>query len=362
MPNQENDLINEVVIPFQQEKSVLVKSLLQGNHIFAFNNSHTEKHTILDEQIMRLLGKDGICCLPMVAQKQYIGVIVLGIDEAHVSSLSKQIRLLTMFTKHATMALHVNYLRQSHTELIQSERLTDSSALARKVVHEVNTPLSIIKNYLLVIKTKLAEDKPVYDELMIIKEEIDRVAHTLSTLSDFSQPDIDEPTTYPFDMNALLTDLTRVFQETLMVSSNVKAHLKLDASLPSINTDRNRLKQIFINLIQNAVEAMPSGGNIYVSTRYASNKAEDPLKQTMRSDRGHVEIIIRDDGPGIPDILMSRFFEPFITSKGPGHAGLGLSIVYNTVNELKGSISCTSDSKIGTNFNIILPIEKGQES
>jgi len=359
MSNKENDLINEVIIPFQQEKSVLVKTLLQGNHIFAFNNSETEKHTIIDEQIIRLIGKDGIFCLPMVAQKQYVGVIALGIDEAHVSHLSKQIRLLTMFTKHATLALHVNCLRQGQTELIQSERLTASSALARKVVHEVNTPLSIIKNYLLVIKRKLAEDKLVQDELTIINEEIDRVAHTLSELSDFSEPD-SQPT-YPLDINALLTDLTRIFQETLMLKSNIKAHLKLDASLPSINMDKNRLKQVFINLIQNAVEAMPDGGNIYISTRYASNESEATQKQITSSDRGHVEIIIRDDGPGIPDILTSRFFEPFITSKGAGHAGLGLSIVYNTLNELKGSITSTSDSKIGTSFNIILPIEKNQE-
>jgi signal transduction histidine kinase/HD-like signal output (HDOD) protein len=359
MSNKENDLINEVVIPFQQEKSILVKTLLQGNHIFAFNNSETDKYTIIDEQIIRLIGKDGIFCLPMVAQKQYVGVIALGIDEADVSHLSKQIRLLTMLTKHATLALQVNYLRQSQTELIQSERLTASSALARRVVHEVNTPLSIIKNYLLVIKRKLAEDTLVQDELAIINEEIDRVAHTLSGLSDFSEPD-SQPT-YPLDINDLLTDLTRIYQETLMLKSNIKAHLKLDASLPSINMDKNRLKQVFINLIQNAVEAMPDGGNIYISTRYASNESEATQKQITSSDRGHVEIIIRDDGPGIPDILTSQFFEPFITSKGAGHAGLGLSIVYNTLNELKGSITCTSDSNIGTSFNIILPIEKNQE-
>ncbi|MBC8456552.1 MAG: hypothetical protein H8D67_00975 [Deltaproteobacteria bacterium] len=205
----------------------------------------------------------------------------------------------------------------------------------------------------------MAEDKLVQDELTIINEEIDRVAHTLSELSDFSEPD-SQPT-YPLDINALLTDLTRIFQETLMLRSNIKAHLKLDASLPSITMDKNRLKQVFINLIQNAVEAMPDGGNIYINTRYASNESEAAQKQITSSDRGHVEIIIRDDGPGIPDILTSRFFESFITSKGAGHAGLGLSIVYNTLNELKGSITCTSDSKIGTSFNIILPIEKNQE-
>lgn len=359
MSDKDNDLINEVAIPFQQEKSLLVKTLLEGNYMFAFNNSNTDKHTIIDEQIIRLMGKDGIFCLPMVAQKQYIGVIVLGIDEAHVPRLSRQIGLLTLFTKHAALALHVNYLRQAQTELIHSERLTASSALARKVVHEVNTPLSIIKNYLLVIKRKLSEDELVLDELTIINEEIDRVAHSLNALSDVSESDA-QPT-YPVDINALLTELARIFQETLMVRSNIKAHLKLDTSLPSITMDRDRLKQVFVNLIQNGVEAMPHGGNIYVNTRYASNESEATQKQIIRGDRGHVEIIIRDDGPGIPDFLRSQVFEPFTTSKGAGHAGLGLSIVHNTLNELKGSITYTSDKTIGTSFTIILPIENKQE-
>ena len=71
---------------------------------------------------------------------------------------------------------------------------------------------------------------------------------------------------------------------------------------------------------------------------------------------GNVEIIIRDDGPGIPNTIKSQLFEPFVTSKGEAHAGLGLSIVYNIVQELRGTITCESEEKKGTSFKIVLPI------
>jgi signal transduction histidine kinase len=136
----------------------------------------------------------------------------------------------------------------------------------------------------------------------------------------------------------------------------------LDPSLPPVVTEKNSLKQIFINLIQNASEAMPHGGNLYISTRYDSKYLEAKLEQGKRSDLGNVEIIIRDDGPGIPDSLKSQLFEPFITSKGEAHAGLGLSIVYNLVKGLKGTITCRSDTKNGTSFTIVFPLVQNQES
>jgi signal transduction histidine kinase len=106
------------------------------------------------------------------------------------------------------------------------------------------------------------------------------------------------------------------------------------------------LKQVFINLIKNATEAMPHGGNIHIGTRYDFN--EDKVEE--------LEVTIRDDGPGIPDHIRSQLFRPFLTSKGNGHAGLGLTIVNNIIKELKGTVTCESISNVGTTFQIILPI------
>ena len=224
----------------------------------------------------------------------------------------------------------------------------------------MNTPLSIMKNYLTVLRRKLAGDKLVQEELRIINEEIDRVAHITGELSDFSEPEI--ITTDSIEINALLSDLIKVFRESFLQGSDIKAYLELDHLLPSVNTDKNRLKQVFINLIQNAVEAMPGGGNIWIGTRYTSNKLDTQFMQDSGRDPGYVEITIRDDGPGIPDTFKTTLFEPFITSKGAGHAGLGLSIVYNTVKELKGTITCESGNENGACFRIVFPIVQQQES
>jgi len=339
------DLINEVAIPLQKEKSLLVEALRQGTPLDSFSYSKKASPTIIDEQLIRLIEKDGMLCLPMIAQKQYIGVIVIGIDESRVSHLSKPIRLLTMFTKQATLALYANHLRESEAERIQSQRLTASSTIARKVVHEVSTPLSIVKNYLNILGRNLAEENLGQEELRIINEEIDRVALMLSKLSDFSEPEV-QPTD-ALDINALLSDVIGILQKSLLLGHNIGVHVTLEPLLPEVTTDKNSLKQVFINLIKNAIEALREGGNLYVSTRHVL---------------GYVEIMISDDGPGIPDIIKSRLFEPFISSKGKDHAGLGLSIVYNIVKELKGTITCKSDRKKGTSFKIVLPIAQTHES
>ena len=209
-------------------------------------------------------------------------------------------------------------------------------------------------------RKKLVEDKTVHEETRIINEEIDRAAHIIRELSDFSEPEI--ITTDSIEINALLPDLIKVFQKTFLQRPNIKVHLKLDPLLPLVKTDKNRLKQVFINLIQNAVEAMPGGGNIWIGTRYTSNKLDTQFMQDSGRDPGYVEITIRDDGPGIHDTFKTTLFEPFITSKGAGHAGLGLSIVYNTIQELKGTITCESGNENGACFRIVFPIVQQQES
>jgi signal transduction histidine kinase/HD-like signal output (HDOD) protein len=356
--NEHVNLINEVNIPFEKEKTLLGKCLRLGIPLDSFSCSKERALTIIDNQIIRLIGKEGIVCLPMVVQRQYVGVIIIGMSESTLDNLYKQIKLLTMFTNQAAMALHANNLRQNQAMAIQSQRLTASSAIARKVVHEVNTPLSIIKNYLKILERKLDAENTGQEALKVINKEINRVALLLRELSDFSEPKV-RLTDYQ-DINALLSDIINVFRESLLIGPDINVHLELEPSLAPVMTDTNRLRQVFMNLIQNASECMTMGGNIYIRTRYAFNDPEGKLLQGIDRSLRDVEITIKDSGPGISDNIKSRLFEPFTTSKGEGHAGLGLSIVYNIVRELNGTISCRSDSQNGTCFKIVLPVMQTQ--
>ena len=113
--NKENDLINDLVIPSQNEKSLLVRSLRQKIVLDSFSYSTEAVPTIMDKQLIRFLGKGGMLCLPMVANTANVGVIVLGIDDHHIRHLRDQVKLLTMFANQAALALSSDHLRQSET-------------------------------------------------------------------------------------------------------------------------------------------------------------------------------------------------------------------------------------------------------
>ncbi|NVM22567.1 MAG: HDOD domain-containing protein [Desulfobacterales bacterium] len=348
-------LIKELIIPLQVENSLLIQSLRQRVPLDSFGHLKRVDLAIIDDQIIRLTEKDGILCLPMIAHKQILGVIILGLEQARVPRLCKQINLLTMFAGQSALALHADNVRQAQSRLVQSERLAASSAVARKVVHEVSNPLGIIKNYIKILGLKLSDGDPAQDGLRIINEELDRLALIIRELSDFSEPEVKQ--IEPVDINAVLSDLVKITWESFMLDSKINVHLGLEP-LPTIFAEKNMLKQVFINLIKNAVEAMPGGGNVYLGTRRISNKFEGELEHETRGAQEHVEITVRDDGPGIPDSIKSRLFEPFISSKGGEHAGLGLSIAYNIIKELQGTITCESSEKTGTAFRIVLPARK----
>jgi signal transduction histidine kinase/HD-like signal output (HDOD) protein len=348
--------VQEFVIPVQRKKSLLAKSLSLGQPLDSFGHLAEVDLSIIDDQLNRLMGKDGMLCLPMVAHKEFVGVIVVGVEEAQFSNLPEEINLLTMFARQAGLALHAEIVRQTGAKSMQSSRLTVPSALAKKVAHEVSNPLGIIKNYLKILRLKLAKDSPAQEEIGIIDEEIDRVSTIVRDLSSFSEPGMQQKELV--DINAIISDLIKITHESLLVHSGVQAHLDLGPSLPLVPTDKNGLKQVFINLINNAVEAMPKGGNLYVNTRFPSDGMGDEPEEDAKADQQYVEATIRDDGSGIPDTIKAKLFEPFVTTKGEEHAGLGLSIAYDIIRELNGALTCESDKTTGTTFKIVLPVGK----
>lgn len=339
-----DDTIRGLTIPCREGTSMLVTVLQQRRICDSFSPESPTQLTIIDEQLIRLLGKEGIICFPLAAQGQPVGVIVLGVDGSRAGGIMESSRLIKILLTYAALALHAERVRQGLAKKILAERLAAATAVARKVAHEVNNPLSIIKNYLKILQMNLSEHDIPIDELRILNEEIDRVSLIISQLSDFSQPRAVRPE--PVDINGLLQDIVTLTGEPLQ-RDNIRVHLDLDGSLPLAMTARDSLKQVFINLIKNAAEAIQSGGDIFINTKHApeSNAAE---------------IVIRDTGPGISEAVKSRLYEPYISTKGEGHTGMGLSIVYNTVQELHGTIACSTAKDKGAIFTITLPLSAGK--
>lgn len=308
--------------------------------------------SIADKQLIRLLGTEGMLCVPLTAYHQWVGAIVMGVESARAPRFAAQEKLLQMFANHAAVCLYIEDFQQKQAKKIQAERMEAVSLMARKVVHEVNNPLGIIKNYLKILGLKLPERHPAQEDIGIIGKEIDRVFQIIRRLNRFSQPEL--RTEQSVDVNRVLTEQLKLLRASILTTAGIYDHLSLEPKLPRVAADENSLKQVFLNLIKNAAEVMPNGGNLYIQTQFIRDKRLH--LGTEAAPSGVVEITIKDDGPGIPDDIRSRLFEPFTSSKAGDHRGLGLSVVHNIIKEHNGSITCESDSEMGTCFTILLPV------
>jgi len=346
---------HSLAVPMSLEQSLLVKAILGKKPLNLFKEGDRSSLPILDEQILGLLGGQGIYCLPLEAQGDSVGVLVLSIQKSDLPHLSSSEKLLKILIHKGALALQLDNLRQRQLNEVQYKRADASSDLARRVIHEVNNPLSIIKNYLKILEIKLSEGNIALDEIRIINEEISRVAEVLKKLTDFSK---EKPSTQELtDVNALLKDIVKLTKNSLLEQSDIKLVTSFEKDLPKVNADKAGLKQVILNLIKNAVEAMSSGGSLCIRTRHFSVPVGIRRVIEEKDAFGYIEIQVRDEGPGMPDDIKEKLFDPYVSTKKGGHFGLGLSIAYNIVKSFQGSITCESIPDKGTVFKIELPVK-----
>jgi len=334
----------DLSIPLTAGRSLVTDALLSGQAEHSFNEAPLERCTnklsIIDRQLIGLTEQAGIICLPMIMNNVAIGTLILGVDKTQYETLWKQLPLLKRFVNEV-----------AHT--LSPDRLTDKSPARhygktsqlqhkiREVLHEVRNPLSIMNNYLGILSYKLENDKPAQEDVQTIKSEIERISQILNGLSETEVPTNE---TSPVDINAIITELSNVFQTSLFADKNIQISLDLDERIHTLQSNTNALKQIYTNLVKNAVEALPANGQLIVYTQDNVNV----------DGKEHIELSVADDGPGMDIDTLSRLFSPMVSTKGADHAGLGLTIVKNLVKELQGSISCRSSDK-GTGFYILFP-------
>ncbi len=212
-------------------------------------------------------------------------------------------------------------------------------------MHETGNPLGIIKNYLKIVSRKLPDEHDVQQELNILGEEIDRVTQIVRSLGELVET---PPATGAFDVNVVIGEMLALYGESLFSSCGITLIKSLEANLSLVNGDRDSFKQILFNIWKNGSEAMPEGGHFIISTR----------GNIIHDEQHYIEIHLSDSGPGIPQEVMDRLFQPLPTNRRPGHSGVGLSIVASMVERLGGQISCQSQAGKGTSFIILLPQTK----
>lgn len=246
----------------------------------------------------------------------------------------------------------VTELVKKETHLIQAAKMSTLGQMASGIAHELNQPLSVIKAgsdfFLKMIKKG---EKIEDEELRIIAEEVgaqvDRASEIINHLRSFARPS--EVRKAKIDINAPIRDVFRMLGQQLRVH-RIEVKLNLDESLPPIMADHNRLEQVFINLIINAMDAMEE------KEEKEKKKIKKILSIRSYLEDGKIVVTVSDTGVGIPEGIMDRVFEPFFTTKQVGKGtGLGLSISYGIIKEYGGAIDIKSEEGVGTTFILKFP-------
>ncbi|MFZ5987800.1 MAG: ATP-binding protein [Bacillota bacterium] len=229
----------------------------------------------------------------------------------------------------------ITEIKKLHKELIRNEKLATLGELSTGIAHEIRNPLGIIKAIEQTMKNELKGNPELLKELDIIDEEVERANRVIKALMEFGRPSKGNKTLYPVGL--IIDDVLTISNKYILQHGVSVECVKDDESSACI--DKEQLKQAFINIIFNAVQAMPSGGTLRIKT---SNETR------------FIKVTFEDTGTGIEKNDLERIFKPFFTTKDEG-TGLGLSIVHRIIEEHNGKIHVFSESGQGTKFEITIP-------
>jgi two-component system NtrC family sensor kinase len=245
---------------------------------------------------------------------------------------------------------------RAQAQLIHSEKMSALGRLVASIAHEINNPLQAVQTYLTLAQEELAleEDEQQHTKLerylSTVGDEIERVSAIVRRMRDFYRPAREE--VQPTDLHTVLESVLGLANKQLQ-HGGVTVERAWADQLPEIQANPDHLKQVFLNLLLNAIDAMPSGGTLCISTALDQMQAEG----SGEPSRPAVRIEFSDTGEGIPPNTLSRIFEPFFTTKERG-TGLGLAISYGIIQAHNGQITVESHEGLGTTFTILLPVEQ----
>ncbi|MCH7761566.1 GAF domain-containing protein [candidate division TA06 bacterium] len=277
--------------------------------------------------------KEGVeVAVPLYTKDRSMGILILGVKTSRDIFTGDDLALLSLLANQAGSALRSQEMQE---EIRRADRLRSLGEMATGIAHEIRNPLGSIKGSAQILQSEVGKS----EFLNIIVEEVDRLDSVVSEFLDFARPMNPKPK--PEDIeNIIHTTLQLIEKEGSLKS--VKVEKSFSSDLPYVLVDKGQMKQVFLNLFQNAIQAMPGGGELEITGRC------NP--QTM-----NLVLQFTDTGSGIPESDLRKIFEPFFTTKEKG-IGLGLSIVQRIIEAHKGTIQVESQVGKGTTFTITLPI------
>jgi two-component system, NtrC family, sensor kinase len=283
-----------------------------------------------------------------VPSNDELGMLAKSFNEMS-SRLKEDQDEITAFTRtlENRVAMKTAELRRAQEQMIQAEKLTSLGKLAAVVAHEINNPLSGILTYAKLLRKWIDRGDDLENHsgemreaLILIESESRRCGEIVRRLLTFARAAPMNIT--DFDVNEVIRRCIKLVEHKLEVG-NIVAHLDLE-TLPAIRGDSAHIEQVILSLVMNAIEAMPHEGNLRILTR------SDP-------EKGNIAVSVEDDGMGIAPEVLSRLFDPFVTTKEEGQGtGLGLAISRSITDRHNGRIDVQSEVGRGTTFVVTLPV------
>ena len=278
----------------------------------------------------------------LIAMESLAGILAAVISSANqYQKLQETIRQLRAIEIELNARMEAQ--RSAENRLIQAAKLAAVGEMAAGIAHELNNPLTTVTGFSELVLEELPPNSAHRDELEMVLREARRASDVVRRLLDFSRQG--ERIRIRADINEVVNDVIALTRH-LIHTNDVRLIVELNESLPWVSIDHNQMKQVLLNLIHNALQSMPKGGKLQVSTFTAA-----------RDERDWVILSVKDSGIGIQPADQGRVFEPFFTTKGDrGGTGLGLSVTYGIVTDHGGTIEISSEPGKGSIFAVWLPI------
>ncbi len=311
----------------------------------------------VNKEIARRWAGAAALILPLVARKATLGLLVLTSESPHRWT-EDQVDVAEALASQASVALEnarlydkarraYRELNEAQARIIQSEKMAVVGTFASGLAHEVRNPLNSIALQLSIVERRVAPlpaglAGEIKELVAVIREEVKRLDNLVGDFLQFSRSN--RVQYRPTALDALVDEVARLLRPEARAAGVTLRRQRIGAAIPDLRVDPEKIKQVAINLLQNAIEAMPGGGVVTVESGLVDGRAL---------------LVVRDSGPGLPEGL--DVFQLFVTTKARG-TGLGLSIAQQIVLEHGGEIAAASEPGKGATFTVSLPVERPDEA
>jgi len=327
--------------------SLLGQVVLRRTHLFVMDVKREPRYKFSD-----LAAREGLCSLlsvPLIYEGNPIGVLNVYTGKPHVFP-QEEVNILTALASLSAIAIEKARLYErvmlAEDYVRKNEKFSLLGGLSAEVAHEIRNPMNVINMLIHSMDRDMDPGDPKRRDVEIIRRKVAQANQMVTQLLDITKSR--DPTMEEVPINQLLDELLLLMRHRFSLK-NIRVLCRFSDGLPTLKSDRLRLEQAFLNLIFNATEAMPEGGQLTVTTQLmeAKNPGESP----------RLAVSIRDNGIGITQEQQKRLFEPFFTLRPMG-VGLGLSVVHRVVKDHHGSIRVKSRPGKGSMFLLEFPLHE----